>query len=566
MNFTGRLVLGTSVVLVLAMSILVWVAERSLKRDLYQEIARSVERQAELIRDALPSDSLQWQDGARRLGIENGIRVTIIDRDGRVRAESDVEDLALANIENHRDRPEVQAALAGQIGSAERRSATLGETFHYVAVPWGPGVVRVASNLDGLHETIRRARRAMFLASLLALAVGVVLAYAAARSVARPLLGLTAAARAIAAGNTPRFPHSGIPDIDHLVQSLRQMSHQLTDRFEALRTERAGSNALVESMVEAVVAADERGRIVTANPAARHLLGYEEDAVLPDLRGLFRAKAARDVVEAVLGGEAVSQEVEMDERSVLINGRALNGGGAVLVMHDLTALRRLEVVRRDFVANVSHELKTPLTSISGYAETLIDTPPEPATAKRFLETIQNNALRMHRLVDDLLDLSRIESGHWQPEQEAVGLSAVAAEVWAPLAGRAAKRGVRFENQVPSDLSVYADPNAMRQILTNLFDNAVRHTSAGGVTTCHGSRAEEGTTVEVRDTGSGIGSEHLPRIFERFYRAGPSRSRAEGGTGLGLAIVKHLVEAHGGRVWVESELGRGTSVFCWFPHA
>jgi two-component system, OmpR family, phosphate regulon sensor histidine kinase PhoR len=237
----------------------------------------------------------------------------------------------------------------------------------------------------------------------------------------------------------------------------------------------------------------------------------------------------------------------------------------VLVLHDLTEVRRLETVRRDFVANVSHELKTPLTSISGYAETLLGDTADAGTTRRFLGTILSNARRMQRLVDDLLDLSRIEAGRWQPTRSEVGVAAVARESWASLAGRAGAARVELAFDVPPDAAaVDADLDALRQILTNLLDNSLRYTPEGGRITCLTRRVESGVAVSIRDQGAGITREHLPRIFERFYRADSARSRDEGGTGLGLAIVKHLVEAHGGRVHAESERGSGTTVTCVFP--
>jgi signal transduction histidine kinase len=427
-------------------------------------------------------------------------------------------------------------------------------------------VVRVAASLDQVDEVVHRAQRSVILAALLALVVGSALAFIAARSIARPLTGITAAAGAMAAGSEPRFPRSGVPDIDALIRALRQMHEQLDERFEELRRERAESAALVESMVEGVIAADRRGRIMTANEAAHRLLGYEPRATLPELPQLFRSKGAREVVDSVRAGRAVAgQEVELDGHTLLMSGRPLPTGGAVLVLHDLTPLRRLEAVRRDFVANVSHELKTPLTSISGYAETLLTDSPAPETAHRFLEVILANARRMQALVDGLLDLSRIESGGWKPRPELMKLTAVARETWAALAERAAARGVALTLQVRAEEDrIGADPDALRQVLSNLFDNALRYTPPGGTITVRGIRDDGGLVVSVSDTGSGVPRDHLPRIFERFYRADPSRSREEGGTGLGLAIVKHLVEAHGGHVEAESELGAGTTIRCRFP--
>ena len=567
MSFATRLVLGTVAILILVVLVLLWGAERSLRRDLEGDIATGLENEARLIREALPADSLQWDEAVHRLSRQNGHRITLVDRTGRVRADSDFPPGPLPNtIANHAGRPEVRAALGGRAGAATRQSETVGRLLMYVAVPGGPGAVRVAADLTQVDEIIRRAQGAVAGAALLALVVGTILALIAARSVARPLTDIAGAARSIAAGAPPRFPRSGIPDVDALVQALRQMHRQLADRFEDLRREQAESGALVESMIEGVVAADGRGHIVTANPAARRLLGYEPEEPLPDLAELFRVKAAREVVDAVLRGEPVQdRQLEMDDRVFLMNARPLPTGGAVLVLHDLTEVRRLEAVRRDFVANVSHELKTPLTSISGYAETLLGDSAEPETTQRFLRTILSNARRMQRLVDDLLDLSRIEAGRWHPTLSEVDVGAVARESWTALAARADSHRIELTLDIaPNATTVSADLDAVRQILTNLIDNSLRHTPEGGRVTCITRRQDDSVAVSIRDNGSGITREHLPRIFERFYRADQSRSREEGGTGLGLAIVKHLVEAHGGRVSAESARGSGTTVTCIFP--
>ena len=233
--------------------------------------------------------------------------------------------------------------------------------------------------------------------------------------------------------------------------------------------------------------------------------------------------------------------------------------------NDMVArVKASQLAQRDFVANVSHELKTPLTSIAGYAETLTHELPDPS-ARRFAETILQNAQRMQHLVDDLLDLSRIESGGWQPLREAVDVEPAARDAWAPFAERAGAERIDFTVAVAEHAhTVPADPDALRQMLTNLFDNALRHTPAGGRITVSAALDRDGVILEVRDTGSGIPAEHLSRVFERFYRVDPGRSRDQGGTGLGLAIVKHLVEAHGGRVAVESRLGQGTTIRMRFP--
>ncbi|MDZ4675293.1 MAG: histidine kinase dimerization/phospho-acceptor domain-containing protein, partial [Gemmatimonadota bacterium] len=557
MKFAGRLVAGTVLVLVATMAVVVLAADRALRADLEHDLRVEIEREAQLVRDALPDSSDDWQAAVARLAGASEHRITLIDTTGRVVGESQAPDGGMAVIPNQGERPEVLEALAGRVGSSRRLSATTDIFALYAAIPGGPGVVRIASDLTVVDRMIRTAQRSVLGAALFALVIGVLLATLAGRSIARPLHQITTAAQAMTQGTPPRFPRSSVPDIDTLVQALREMHEQLGSRFAELQQEQAESAALVNAMVEGVIASDGRGRIVRANPAARQLLGYGNET-LPDLEQLFRVKAAREVVVDVLAGAPVlDRELELDSRTLLVNARPLPGGGAVLVLHDLTTMRRLETVRADFVANVSHELKTPLTSISGYAETLLSDPPDAATTRRFLETIHSNARRMQHLVDDQLDLARIESGRWQPRIEALDTAATARDAWAACADRAAAKGVRYAQEVEAGAATLpVDADAIRQVLVNLFDNAIRHTPAGGAITLSARARGAGIELAVADTGSGIGHEHLPRIFERFYRADPSRSRAEGGTGLGLAIVKHFIEAHKGTVRSESTVGRG----------
>ena len=566
MSFVQRLVLGTVLLLVLATGVLLIAAERSLRRGLDQTTIRALARDGALVAEALPRDSTAWQPTIRRLGRVIGRRITLIDPAGRVRAASNLPADSLALAENLAATPDVATVLTGLAAGHSDTASVVDAATVFVTMPGGPGAIRLSADRSPTIGLVHRARGAMLGAALLALVVGVIAAAAAARSVTRPLNELAGAARDIAAGSAPRFPRSPLPEVETLVAALRRMNHELSVRFQGLRRERAESTALVEAMIEGVIATDARGRIVTANSAARRLLGYGSEASLPDLPELFRAKAARAVVATVLGGTPVQdRQLDLDGRALLVNARPFHDGGALLVLHDLTELRRLEAVRRDFVANVSHELKTPLTSIAGYTETLVDDTPDAPTTRRFLEIIRQNARRMHRLVDDLLDLARIESGRWHPAVERVDGATLARECWTALGDRAATRGVTLATATePPGTLVPADPDAMRQILTNLLDNAARYSPSGGRITCTVHGDVDGVTLAIADQGAGIPREHLPRIFERFYRVDPSRSREEGGTGLGLAIVKHLVEAHGGRASVTSELGAGTTVTCWFP--
>ena len=566
MNFVARHFTGTLLVVIVALGTLLLLAESSLRSDIEEQTRENLMREARLAVRALPRDSLNWQNAVMVLHEETGLRFTVIDSSGRVRAESDVAPQSVPGIENHSDRPEVQAALRDGIGSARRRSATVGQLDIYVAVRAGPGVVRVATALSRVDAIVSTTERSLFGAALLALVVAAALSLLAGRHLTQPITAITQAARAIAQGQPPRFPHSSIPDIEALIGAVRDMHEQLARRFEELRSERSESAALVAAMVEGVIATDARGRIITANPAARRLLGYGMSQPLPDLPQLFRTKQARDAVQAIIDGESVvERQIELDGAAVLLSGRPLPGGETLLVLHDVSELRRLETVRRDFVANVSHELKTPLTSISGYAETLSNDLPDPDTTRRFLGVILANAKRMQRLVDGLLDLSRIESGGWRPAPERLDVAAVARETWDLVDERLlnGRPGMQIQIQ-PGAETVWADPDAFRQVLANLFDNAIRYTPADGEIALRAWPGNGGVFVAVQDRGPGIAREHLPRVFERFYRADAGRARAEGGTGLGLAILKHVVEAHGGQVQVESELGRGTTFTCWLP--
>ncbi|MDQ6830523.1 MAG: ATP-binding protein, partial [Gemmatimonadota bacterium] len=316
-----------------------------------------------------------------------------------------------------------------------------------------------------------------------------------------------------------------------------------------------------------VIAVDARRQVVRVNQQGRTLLGLREPVPFSVDR-LPRERVLREALTAALGGRAVeSTETQIDGRTLALTARALGDGGAVLALFDLTARRRLETVRRDFVANVSHELKTPLTVIRGFAETLAADGVQADDAQKFAIAIRTNAERMQRIVDDLLDLSRIESGGWVPSPARVDVAAAATDAFAPYRAAADARGVRLTLDVDDDApTVSADATALGQILGNLIENAVRYTNDGGEIVITSRADARGVWIAVRDNGLGIAADHLPRIFERFYRVDTARSRAAGGTGLGLAIVKHLTEAHGGRVRAESTPGKGTTVSAFFPGA
>lgn len=524
---------------------------------------------------AQPDSLADW------LGSVAGRRVTLIARDGTVIGDSEVPDAGLAGLENHGTRPEVRAALRGRMGRAVRLSRSVGSEELYMAFPTAGGrVIRLAMPLREVYVTVRRVQRGIFSVGLVALILTGVLSLGFSIAITRPLRQIAATARAMAGGDLSRRARTGLRDeVGELADALDTLASQLQRRLGQLEGERAEMQALIDAMAEAVVAVDARGQVRRANPAAARIFSLPADA-----RGLLPEQVARrqpylDLVRRALDGAPIPPtEIMHDGVHLLATAQPLPTGGAVMVFLDVSALRRLEDVRRDFVANASHELKTPLTAIRGFAETLLDPELPPPLRAQFTQTVKDNADRLQRIVDDLLDLSRIETGGWRVEPQIVSIPEIAAEAWAPLQDAARRKNAAFEVRVPPECEfVDADPSALRQIFSNLFGNSLRYIPDGGRVTLEArsiappalaagqpAGARPWVQVSVSDDGAGIPSAHLPRIFERFYRADTARSRAEGGTGLGLAIVRHLVEGHGGTVDAESRLGRGTTIRFTLP--
>jgi signal transduction histidine kinase len=564
LTLTQRLIAGTLVVIGAFVVLTVASLDRRLRARLREDTTAELTREAALVGD-------QWTPGVNVDSLANAAgraiehRVTLIAPDGTVLGDSEFDPPALGALENHARRPEVVQARATGRGWSVRVSPSAGDEELYAAVQTGQGVARVSVSTRSQELLVGRMQRDVlavaFIGTLLALGLGIVFA----RSVARPILELRDDAQAIAGGDLARRPSLSAPgEVGQLAVAFHRLAEQLGARLSALEADDALLRALSESLNEGAVAIDADRHVVHMNEHARRLLSARTGIPF-SIDELPRDRGLRDAIEAALRGEATdAHELRLADRTVSLTARPLSAGGAVLALFDLTPIRVLEVVRRDFVANVSHELKTPLTVVSGFAETLADEQLPVEQRRQFVATILSNTRRMQRIVDDLLDLSRIESGGWTPNPATVDIEGVATEALASLGPKVHVEGVSVRVDVASDARVvHADPTAVRQIVANLVDNAVRHTRSGDVVV-FSRRHEGGTIIGVRDTGSGIPREALPRIFERFYRVDTARSRDEGGTGLGLAIVRHLVEAHGGRVRADSELGKGTTVEAWFP--
>ena len=566
MTLARRLLAGATTIVVALVAAVVLIAGGRLRDRLLLEKTDELARDARMVASTwtrqISADSL-----AHSAGGALGYRVTLIDSVGVVVGDAEFDRPARLRLENHSTRPEVVAARRSGVGSAVRHSASAGDDELYVAVRHPLGVVRASLTMRRLDAVVRGAQRDVLVGGLLALLGALLVAWLFARSISRPIVELRDVARAIAAGDLARRPALSAPgEVGDLATALHRMAEQLASRLATLQADELLMTAVLESLEEGVLAVDERGMVVRMNQRARTLLDVA--APVPFPRELLpREPELRAAVESGLAGEtSPTAETRLHDRTIAVAARPLATRGAVVTVFDLTTLRRLETIRRDFVANVSHELKTPLTAVGGYAETLLDESIPTDQRRQFVATIRDNARRMQRIVDDLLDLSRIESGGWRPDVGRVDVAGVVQDVFAATRERAAARDVRLLADVPPGAAAaHADSTAFRQVLGNLVDNAVRHT-ANGTVTVRSRLGDGGLWVDVRDTGSGIAAEHLPRIFERFYRVDPGRSREEGGTGLGLAIVRHLVDAHGGRVEAASVLGRGTTISVLFPGA
>lgn len=498
-------------------------------------------------------------------------RATIIERSGKVIADSEADP---ATMENHAGRPEMAAALRGEVGTAVRLSHTRGSEFLYVAVPVSQGVVRLAYPLDTIRQAREQVRRTLLTASALALLLAMALAGLAAQSISRRLRRITHFAEQVAAGELfARVAEPGSDEIGQVAAALDLTARKLEQSFGELEQRRRQMETLLNSMAEPVVAVSEAGVVQWANGAMQQLTGG-------------RAKEGGTLVELVRDPDflaAVRSALEQHATATarvrsVAPGRVFDltvapmPAGAVAVLHDLTEIERAEKTRRDFIANVSHELRTPLTSIKGYAETLQDSLPadgagaSPAStrSREFVDVIRRNAERMSRLTEDLLVLARVESGEEKLDLETLAARDVLDDALAAFRDEAKASGVELTVEEGSEQVLEGDRDALHQVFGNLIANALKYAASGGRIQL-GARPAAGTVeFYVRDYGPGIASEHLPRLFERFYRVDKARSREGGGTGLGLAIVKHIVLNHGGTVRAESELGHGCTFFFTLP--
>ncbi len=537
---------------------------RAWQRSITDEITRNLNQKTVMFAHRVEIDhEHSLQEIASQEGQAAGARATIIDHQGKVLADSEADARLM---ENHAQRKEFVAALQGSLGTETRRSHTLGIPFLYVAAPISGGAVRLAYPLSDVEAATAVLRRTLVIGSTLAFVLALLLAAFAARSTARRLQRIVEFADNIAEGNlAARISESSSDEIGHVAAALDKTARRLEESFAALQNSQRELETLLNSMQDAVLAVGGDGRVQWANRGMNRLVQ--------------RARLSAPLIETVRDPDflaavhaAVAQQRAHTARATsIIPGRTFDvtvapmpSGGAVAVLRDLTEWERVEKTRRDFIANVSHELRTPLTSIQGYAETLLDAAPGSNHVREFLEIIRKNASRMSRLTEDLLTLARVESGETRFDTEIITPAELLQDAVESFREIAREKQVELLVEDNSSGAVSADREAIHQVFANLIDNAFKYGASGGRVLL-GARTVDGTVeFYVRDFGPGIPSEHLPRLFERFYRVDKARSRESGGTGLGLAIAKHIVLAHGGKIRAESELNHGSTFLFALP--
>ncbi len=560
-------------------------ATRALKHFYVAQVKVGLDSRAHLVCDELTrlvqtGQDQQVQQLCQRLGAEAATRITVIRANGKVIGDSEENP---AGMDNHADRPEVMRALGGERGDSIRFSHTLQQEMAYVAIPMtGPegvlGTVRVAVPLTQVQQELTAIYWRIALGSVIVALLTAGVAMLVARHISRPLERVKQGAERFAAGElTYRLSGSSTQEIHALAETMNQMAAELHQRIQTAERQRNELKAILASMVEGVLAVDTQKRVLSINRSAAELLSIEgpqcigqslEEAVRsPQLQGL--------VTDVLTMQQSMADEFALytdTERFLHVQGAVLRDAeetliGALVVLYDVTQLKRLENVRRDFVANVSHELKTPITSIKGYVETLLDgAMHHPEDAERFLRIVANQSDRLNSIIDDLLALSRVEQ---KAERAEIPLDrgAIRPVLQAAIevsANKAKKCGVQIELQCDAALAARINAPLLEQAVTNLIDNACKHSPPGSTVWVEGQQRDDEVVISVRDRGCGIEAHHLPRLFERFYRVDKSRSRKLGGTGLGLAIVKHISQAHHGHVRVESAPDQGSTFWISLP--
>nr|MBF0222192.1 PAS domain S-box protein [Desulfobulbaceae bacterium] len=527
----------------------------------------------------------------RRLGRKTSTRITVIQPSGKVVADSDEDPDIMSN---HSNRPEIVTAFSGKTGSQLRVSATLGVKMLYVAIPFTHKdgdtnkfhILRMAMPVSAMDQALQTLRIKVALSGLMVVLLAMFAAILVSRRISRPLEIMTEVSKQFAKENfttsLPITPHCSL-EVASLATAMNSMAQKLRERFNTIVQQRNELQTILTSMAEAILVVDNDKQIKTLNTAATFLFGISaHKAINKSTQEILRNINIERLVNATLTSvKVVTEEITIDKggeklflqySGVQLHGDSGHSFGAVMTFNDVTHIRKLENIRQEFVANVSHELMTPLTSIKGYAETILDsTQDDKEQTEKFLQIILRQSDRLQAIVSDLLELSRIEQEieHNEIHLVQTNLKTVLEQAIQVCTHKAAEKHMEIQLECPPLLTAPIDPQLMEQATVNLLVNAIKYShpanpikiNAGLLSTGNN---QEMISISIRDFGIGIGQEHLPRLFERFYRSNKDRSRKLGGTGLGLAIVKHIVQAHNGSVEVISEVGKGTTFTIVIP--
>ena len=528
----------------------------------------------ELGRRNAPSAEQELDSYIDNLAQAAAARVTLVAPDGHVAADSEFDGPGLAALDNHNSRAEVIAARRVGVGESTRYSRSLGTDLVYRAHgidvgPWAASVVRVAIPKTRVQAAQSNARRRLLGALTLALVLAGVAGAFWARRLSLPIKSLKEAAERVRDGQLEARVNIRTGDeIEDLAQALDSARNQLASRLQTASSERDQLEAVLDGMVEGVMVTDANGTIVIANPALRTLFGLESPPVGHTVIAAIRQPAVAAIMEETAARDTImSCEMAITypaDRTLALHATRLSTGGVACVFHDVTALKRADAVRRDFVANVSHELQTPLATLSAHAESLAGADLTSSQATESLAAIRRQANRLSALVADLLELSRIESDGFEPMWTTVDLNALIDDLESEWGPRVEKSGQTLTVESKPELELTGDRRLLRQAVANLLENAIKYAGAGAHIRLIAERLDGDTRLEVIDTGRGIPIEDQSRLFERFYRVEKGRARAAGGTGLGLSIVKHVAEVHGGSVVVESTPGAGAKFAMTIP--
>ncbi|MBD3168889.1 MAG: PAS domain-containing protein [candidate division Zixibacteria bacterium] len=568
------------IVIILSLIATIWFTSRELSRFYFDQIssdllvrARLIENQVVGLIHKTPPERID--ELCIKLGSETSTRITIILPSGLVIGDSDEEPSVM---DNHASRPEIVEALTGTVGVSQRFSNTIKKNMMYVAIPtYRDGkllaVVRTSLPIASINHLLRDINIRVAIGGLIVAIIITFISFLISRQISRPLVQMKYVADRFARGELDhKLPRvGGSEEVTSLANALTKMASQLDDRIRTVIRQRNEMEAVLTSMVEGVMAVDAEGRVININQAAAEIFGLKTGDVRgQSIREVIPNEELQDFISTALSiDEPVEGEIilrGLGDRFIQTHGTVLRDGqgndiGVVIVFNDITRLRRLENVRRDFVANVSHELKTPVTSIKGFVETLQDGAIEnPEDAHRFLDIIGRQADHLTAIIEDLLALSRLEqeTGETEIVLERGSIKAVLQTAIQVCEVKAEAKNININLVCPEDVYAKINPPLLEQAFVNLIDNAIKYSESGSMVTAELSGNTNSATIKVKDQGRGIEQKHLPRLFERFYRVDKARSKALGGTGLGLAIVKHITLAHGGRISVESAPGKGST--------